>query len=49
MKKILILLLTIAVLSASAQTDTTEIQTDSVEAQMIILSDFPDSFTTSGN
>src|SRR5687768_6524243 len=39
MKKILILLIQFAVLSASAQTDTTELQTDSVEVQIIALPD----------
>ena len=39
MKKILLLLLLFAVLSVNAQTDTTEIQTDSVEVQMITLPD----------
>jgi hypothetical protein len=39
MKKILILLPLFAVLSANAQTDTTEVQTDSVEVQMITLPD----------
>jgi hypothetical protein len=39
MKKILILLLLFAVLSANAQTDTTGVQTDSVEIQIITLPD----------
>lgn len=42
MKKILILLLLFAALSVNAQTDTTEVQTDSAEIRIIIL---PDSTT----
>ena len=39
MKKILTPLLLFALLSANAQTDTTEVQTDSVEVQMVTLPD----------